>query len=273
MAFRTHVGRHMDLSLLSNRLIIGLTAIAGVAAGVLWWLSSDEFGILWAPVHVFVTWALIRELDPDHQVTAIIGAVIAGLWVLAGFEIVGALAVGGLVVAARLVSNTTGRRPLLSDLIVIGVGAAAISFTAVGWVAGFGLAIAIYVDDRMANEQTTYAPVIAALAALGASGVATLSRVFPQEVPDIRPIFVVAIGILGLVAVVREPEQPTTLVDSRLKTMLDRSRLHASRSMVAVLIFAMAVLSGPDAVATSVLGLSLALVLVYNEVDRLRRRG
>lgn len=273
MALRTHLGRHMDLSLLSNRLIIGLTAISGVAAAVLWWLSNDGPGVLWTPVHVFVTWALIRELDPDHPATAIIGALAAGFWVLAGFEIVGALAVGGLAVAARLVSNTTGRRPLLSDLIVVGVGAAAISFTAVGWVAGFGLAIAIYVDDRMTDEQTAHAPVIAALAALGASGVATLSRVFPQQVPDIRPIFVVAIGVLSLIAVVREPEQPTTLVDSRLKTVLDRPRLHASRSLVAVLTFAMAVLSGPDAVVTSVLALSLALVLVSNEAERLRRPG
>ena len=264
------MGRHMDFGLRSNQLIIGLTAITAVASVVVW-LSSGELGVLWAPVHVFVTWSMIREVDPDHPPVALIGALVAGVWVLAGVDVVGVLAVGGLMVAARLVSNTTGRRPLTTDLVVIVAGATAISFTAPGWVAGFSLAVAIYVDDRMSGEPTTAAAITAAIAALGASGVATLAGAFPREVPEVRPLYVVAIGVLALMAVVREPTPPTSLVDSRLRTILEQPRLHASRSLFAVGVFAISVLMGPDTIATGVIAIALALVLVSNEVERIRR--
>jgi hypothetical protein len=214
---------------------------------------------------------LVREIDPDHQSTALLAALVAGVWVIGGLDIVGALAVAGLLVGARLVSNTTGRRPLLTDLIPIGVFATVIAFTRAGWVAGFGLALAIYVDDRMASEHNSAASITAALAALGASGVATLSRVFPQDLPNVRPLLAVAIGILALIAVVREPEEPESVVDSRLKNRVSQSRLYASRSLFAVLLFAMALLIGPDALAVGPLAIALALALVSNEIERIRR--
>ena len=159
MAFRTHLGRHFDPSSRSNQLLFGLVAITAVASVVVW-LSADDLDVLWAPVHIFLTWAMIREVDPDHPPVALMGGLVAGLWVLSGLGVIGALAVGGLMVAARLVSNTTGRRPLITDLITIGAGATVISFTVAGWVAGFSLAVAIYVDDRMSGEPTTAAVTI-----------------------------------------------------------------------------------------------------------------
>lgn len=270
MEIRTHVGRHMDLSRPSNRAIVGLSGMALIAAVILW-LNDDSYAVLWAPVHTFLAWAVVREIDPDHEIPALIAAVVAGVWVLTGLEVVGALAVGALLVAARLVTNTTGRRPLLTDLIPIGIFATAIAFSSAGWVAGFGLALAIYIDDRMAPEQKGVAAVIAAVAALGASGVATLSRVFPQDIPDVQPLLVVAVGLLALITVIREPVEPVSLVDSRLKNRISQSRLHASRSLFAVLLFVMALLIGPDAVAVGPLAVALALALVSNEVERIRR--
>lgn len=272
MAFRTHVGRPMDLSYRSNRFVIGLAVMTLVAAVVIW-LTSDDSGVLWAPLHTFFVWALGREIDPDHDSTALIAGLIAGVWALAGLPVLGVLAVVGILLAARLVVNSTGRRPLVSDLIGLGVLATAVSFTTAGWVAGFGLAIAIYIDDRMADEQTTTGAMTAVLAALGASGVASLSRVFPQEIPSIRPLFVIAVGVLGLIAVVRDPTPPTTLVDSRLKTPIDRARLHASRSLTGVLLLGAAFLLGPDAVAVAPLAVTLALGLATTEVVRIRQES
>lgn len=272
MAFRTHVGRHMDMSRPSNRAIVGLTGVALVAA-IAVWLTGGPLDVLWAPVHTFVTWSLVRELDPDHEWPALTSALIAGLWVIGGLEVVGVLAAAALPVAARLVTNSTGRRPLITDLIPIGIFATAIAFTRAGWVAGFGLAIAIYIDDRMATEHNSAAAIIAALSALGASGVATLSRVFPQDIPDVRPLLAVAVGVLALIAVVREPEEPVSLVDSRLKNRISRSRLHASRALIGVLLFGLAVLTGPDAISLGPLAIALALALVSNEIERVRRTG
>src|SRR5690606_22151802 len=53
---------------------------------------------------------------------------------------------GALILATRMVLNSTGRRPLITDLVVMGLFATAIAFTRVGWIGGVALAIGIYVD-------------------------------------------------------------------------------------------------------------------------------
>ncbi|MFV1962710.1 MAG: hypothetical protein ACC658_12875 [Acidimicrobiia bacterium] len=271
MAFRSHVVPGFDLSSLSNGLMSGLVAVTG-AAGVAVWTNGAEIAVLWAPVHTFLVWALVRELDPDHNSTALVAGFVAGLWIVVGFDVEGILPAIGLLLAARVVVNTTGRRPLVWDLAALGVLAAAISFTAAGWVAGFGLALAIYIDDRMEQRHTTAGAVTAALAALGASLIATLSQVFPQQMPDIRQLLVVIIGVLALMAVVREPEPPTSLVDSRLKTPISQDRLHAGRGLIGVLVFGAAFLAGPEAAALGPTVIALTLVLISNEIERIRRR-
>lgn len=271
MAFRSHVVRGFDVSSLSNRLMFGLIAVTGVAS-VAVWMNGGEIAVLWAPVHSFLLWALVRELDPDHESTALAAGLVAGLWILVGFDVGETLPAIGLLMAARVVVNTTGRRPLVSDLVALGVFAAVISFTAAGWVAGFGLALGIYIDDRMAQKHTTAGALTAALAALGASVIATLSQVFPRQMPDVSRLLVVIIGVLALIAVVREPESPTTLVDSRMKTPISQDRLHAGRGLIGVLLFGAAFLTGSDAAAMGPTVIALTLVLVSNEIERIRRR-
>lgn len=261
----------MDLSLWSNRLILGMTGAVLVAAAVIWRMGGPVTVFL-APLYTFGIWSFGREIDPDHNWTALVGGAAAGLWVLAGFDVINLFAVVGLVVAARLVVNSTGRRPLTSDLVVIGLYATLISTSPDLWVAGFGLAVAIYVDDRMTGEPTTVGAVIALLAALGSSGVASLSGAFPQALPEIRPLFVVAVGVIGLIGVVREPPQPTSLVDSRMRTPISQPRLHAGRSLIGVLLFVTAFLLGPDAIAVGPVALTLAMALAMTEVGRIAAR-
>ena len=271
MAFKSHVVRGFDVSSLSNRLMFGLIAITGVAS-VAVWISGGDIAVLWAPVQTFLVWALVRELDPDHDSTALFAGLVAGLWILAGFDVGGTLPAIGLLMAARVVVNTTGRRPLVWDLAALGVFAAVISFTAAGWVAGFGLAIAIYIDNRMAQKHTTAGALTAALAALGASAIASLSQVFPQQMPDISQLLVLMIGVLALAAVVREPKPPTSLVDSRRKTPISQDRLHAGRGLIGVLVFGAAFLAGSDAAAMGPTVIALTFVLISNEIERIRRR-
>lgn len=245
-----------------------MASIAGLAV----WLTGGEMTALWAPVHTFLAWALVRELDPDHESTALIAGFATGLWILGGFQVVGALTLLGLMLAARVVVRTTGRKPLVTDLVMLGLFAAAISFTVTGWVTGFGLAVAIYIDDRMSREPGTAAALTAAFAALGSSVVATLNQVLPQQMPDIRPLLVVGVGVLALIAVIREPEVPTSLVDSRMKTPIGQARLHTGRGLVGVLMFVATFLVGPNALAMGPVVIAVALVLVSNEIERLRRR-
>jgi len=272
MAFRSHVVRSLDLSLPSNRLVIGL-GMVGLAAATAVVLTGGPMSVWWTPVYIGLIWALGREVDPDHESTALTAAIGGGLWVLAGFDTSAMPALLGLMVAGRLVLNSTGRRPLLTDYIGMGVIAAAISFTLLGWVGGFGMAVAMYIDDRMAAEHRQMSVFSAALTALAASAVVTASRAFPQEVPDARSAVVIGIGLVALIAVVREPEAPVSVVDSQMKNLLTLDRLHATRAMIGVLIFLAAFLNAPDSAAMVPAAAVVALALIANEVERIRRRG
>lgn len=270
LMFRTHVGRGLP-SPGPTRLILVLVAAAAVGA-VTVWATGGPAQTLWAPVHVYVTWVLLREIDPDHDWTAILAGLAAGVWALFGLEIAGALAIGAMAIAARLVLNSTGRRPLTTDLVVIALGATIVSYTTIGWVAGFGLAVSIYVDDRMATKQTSPAVAAAAMGALGTSLIATASGAFPQQLPEYRPLLLVALGVVSLIAVIREPEPPTSQVDSKRKNFMETRRLHGARSLIGVLLFVAAFLAGAEAVAMVPAAIGMILALISNELERVRRR-
>jgi hypothetical protein len=151
--------------------------------------------------------------------------------------------------------------------------ASVVSFTALGWVFGFGLAIAIYLDDRMAEFHKGQATVAAIGAAVGASLVATLTDAFPQSLPEIRPSLTLALGILALLAVLREPLDPVSLVDSRKKTPLRKDRLHVARTLIGLLAFFGSLVGAGEITAEVTVALTLALALGSDELERIQRRG
>ncbi len=255
-----------------NRLLFLLMGGFAVAA-VVSWAGGASIDTLWAPAHVFVVWALVREIDPDHDWTALMSAAVAGWWVIAGHPTASALAIGGMMLAARLVLNSTGRRPLLTDLVFVGVYATAISFTRVGWVAGFGLAVGIYVDGRIAEGSNPASVAAAVLTGLGTSVVATAAGAFPTQVLEVQPIAVTVVGFVGLLAIIRPPPQPFSRVDSRMRWRMDPDRLHGARALLALLLFASALLSGGEVETLTPVALGLVLALAAAEVERLRRPG
>jgi hypothetical protein len=271
MVFRSHLTRGMDPANYWNRAILILAPMFG-AGGVVVGLARE--GSAWPGVEAagaaFALWALTRELDPDRQSTALIAALAAGSWALAGFQ-VELLAMGGFVVMARILSETTGRRPLTTDLVVVAIAATAISFTPLGFATAFGIAVAIWVDERKAEEHNRQHIWMAPITAAGATVVASLTGTFSGGLPDLQPPLILAYVALALVAVVREPPQPTTLVDSRRKTFLRQDRVHAARAAVALVIVVGALISGPDALALAPLAAALALALGSSEVERRAR--
>jgi uncharacterized membrane protein YedE/YeeE len=272
MAFRSHVTRPLDPRSASNVAISGLTLVAAAAGGVIA-LTADRNLLLpiLAAGATFLSWALGRELDPDHESTGLLAAIPSGALVLLGFDISILVTVAALM-SARLLVESTGRRPLPTDMAAMVVLASSVSFTALGWVFGFGLAVAIYLDDRMAEEHSNRAVVAAVGAAVGASLVATLTSAFPQALPEIRPPLTLALGLLALFAVLREPLDPVSLVDSRRKTPLRRDRVHVARTMVGLLAFFGSLIGGVAITAEVIVALTLALALGSEEWERLRRR-
>lgn len=268
--FRTHIGRPVDLRLGSNRLMVGLTVVMAIAGAVLW-LTEGPSNSWVAPAHTFVFWALVRELDPDRHWTALVAGAVAGTWLLLGLDTTNLFAIGGLLLAGRLVLNPVGLRPLVSDLVAMALAATVVSFSPAGWVAGSGIAVAIYVDARFAGE-THRAPMLAAMAAaLGASVVATLTDALPQSIPNIDPLIVSALGLMALIIVVRDPLPVLSPVDHNEEKLMETGRLHATRVLLVVLVFIAAVLAGDAATALVPVVITFALVLASEELKRIRR--
>jgi hypothetical protein len=254
-----------------NRSVLALSALAGIVGAYLT-LAQDAEPLLaiGAAGTAFLSWALAREIDPDRQIPALVLAVVGGAWALLGFE-TAILPFTALLMSARLVVETTGRRPLPTDLAGLAVLASIVSFTPMGWVMGFGLAVAIYVDARMAEEPNR-ATLFAALAgAIGSSVVASLSGTFPRTLPTVDPLVMAALGVLALIAVLREPLEPVSFVDSRTKKFLRRDRLQAGRALAAILVFLGALVSGAMAPAVVPMTLVVASALGSTEVERLQR--
>lgn len=270
MAFRSHLGRSLDLRLRSNQAMVGLVAIASLVALVLW-LGGESATLFLAPAHVFATWALVREIDPDHQWTALVAAASAGAWVLAGLPVLSILPLGGLVGASRLISATTGRRPLIGDLVVMTIGGIAIGFTVAGWIAGFGIALALYLDDRRTPASRGVQVAAATVTAIGTTVLASAVEAFPKTLPEIIAWIVIVAGGLAVALVAREPPIPVSRVDARYAAPLDHDRLHVSRAVTGMLAFAMSVFTGTEALGLSPLLVALALVLVSGEMTRRRR--
>lgn len=271
MDFRSHLGRPFDLRHRSNLVLAVIVVLAGAAAVVLW-MSGDPGAVLVAPVHVFFIWALLREIDPDHQWPAMVGSVVAGVWVLQGMAITSVWAPGGLILAARIATSTTGRRLLPVDLGVASAIGIAIGFTVQGWAAGFGIAIALYLDNRFRGENRFPAIAASAITAIGTTVVATAAGAFPDTVPDVIPYLAMVAGVAALVLLVREPAVATGRVDARHAAFIDQARLHVSRSIIGVLVFLMTILTGVDADGLVIVMAALWLAVLSNEIELIRRR-
>ena len=246
-----------------------------LAAGValLRWLGGEQGSLLLAPVFTFLTWALLREIDPDHPWSAILAGVFAGGWVLTGGSVMSAWAVAGLLVATRIVAASTGRRPLGTDLAVVTVVGIAIAFTVEGWLAGFGVGLAIYIDDRFRQENRMAAIAAATLTAVGATIVASLNSAFSERVPEVIQYLAVTAGILGLILLIREPAIPISQVDARHAAFFEQDRLHVCRALAGVVVFLMTLLIGAEGQEAVVLIVAVALAVVSNEIELVRRRA
>lgn len=272
MAFRTHLGRSLDVGHRPNLVLVVLTGTTAVISLILW-LNGAEIGIMLAAAHVFVAWTLIREIEPDQEWVALVGAGLAAIWVLRGGDTMSALVLGVVMVSARIVSETTGRRPLPTDLAVVALAGIGIGFTPIGWIAGFGMAIALYLDDRLSGEGRAIQVWAAVATAAGTTIVGAVTGALPRTLSGLVPYLAISSGLIALLLVLREPPEPTSVVDARHGAPLRKERLHWSRSLVAIEIFAMVLVSGATATAMIPAIAALSLALIASELGRATQQG
>ena len=173
----TSIGRPVDFNYPTNRAIGILSIVVLVATTLLQLFAGKDLFVAWfwgvgAGLTVFLAWALGRELDPDHDLSAFAAAGLAviGLFVF-GLANLGRLF--WLLLAVRVVNRTTGLPATITDsLAVAGLG---------GWLVfngnwGFGVltVVAFLLDNQLApphRQQIIFA---------GLSALSTLAIVILQ---------------------------------------------------------------------------------------------
>lgn len=121
---RSGNSRGFDPTLLSNRFVLGGSVVAGVTGGVSALVAGERFveAVGWGVASgggFFIAWALARELHPDRPWVATVAALLAPAFLL--LDRPSLLSSGGVLLVARIVAGTTGRRFQWVDALVLTV--------------------------------------------------------------------------------------------------------------------------------------------------------
>jgi hypothetical protein len=156
--------RRLDFTYPTNRLIIVLAIGTGILFGG--WFMLIHHTHLWEAIEAgfiggaggFLAWALSRELDPDHDLSAFVstGLVVVLLFGQVLAESLHTLDIWGLVVVlflCRFLSRIKGLRGSITDsLVLLGVMVIAVSL-GTPWVLGIMVAAGFGLDARLDAKQ------------------------------------------------------------------------------------------------------------------------
>jgi hypothetical protein len=178
----TAIGRLLSPRVPTNVAIVLLTVLVTAGAAAWQWLDGAPLldGALWgigAGLAVFLAWVLARELDPDHDLSAFVGAGLA-LIALPALGLPQLLPLFWMVVAVRVINRTVGlpARPLDSlALLALGLW---LTWQA-GWLYGLLTAGALFLDGWLVPRLRRH--LLLATAMLAATVVlALLGATVPQ---------------------------------------------------------------------------------------------
>jgi hypothetical protein len=148
----TTVGRTIDLRYPTNRAIAIVTGVV-LAVGTIFqlysgkgWVQSVVWGIN-AGLAVFLTWALCRELDPDHAMSAFVaaGLTLTGLlyWGLPRLSVA-----FWLILVARVVNRSTGLPAGILDSLAVPAMGIWLSLDG-NWAYGAISVLALFLDCQL----------------------------------------------------------------------------------------------------------------------------
>lgn len=148
------LNRPIDPRYATNLAILLLASLIGSVSG-LGMLGAGEslaaaFGEgFYVGAAIFFSWAICREVDPDHEYSAFVAAGLAGLahWQFGTANVLGLLA---FVSAARLVNRVTGQKIYVLDL-TLPVGSAVWLATRGEWLYLVMVGICLLLDARLPN--------------------------------------------------------------------------------------------------------------------------
>ncbi len=234
MEFRKMSGlaRPIDWNYPTNRLIIILTVVSGILFGVSSLVDGNGFveaGVdgFWTVAAMFSAWALAREIDPDHEYSAFIGAVAAPFLVS---DSLGLSAIAMLVLFSRLVSRSTGFKATLPDSIALLVLVTLALFISNPWVIGLMATLAFLLDARMENPNPRH--LLFAGIALLITAAAVIQGSGELSLPDGLYLTGSVVITIAFLATILTTRSITTLPDYRKKAPLDTQRVQATMGLV-----------------------------------------
>lgn len=152
----TAIGRLIDVEDSTNRLILTISFLASLL-GLSWELILGKSffpSALWgigAGFAIFFTWALAREIDPEHSLSAFPGIVLTflGSLILGLPDLIKLL---WILIIARMLNRTTGLPAKVTDSLVIVLLTGYLVWQA-NWLFGFFAAVAFFLDSFLPNSR------------------------------------------------------------------------------------------------------------------------
>jgi hypothetical protein len=191
---------------------------------------------------LFLAWALGRELDPDHDLSAFVGAALAVAGLLA-FGMPSLILILWLLLALRVVNRTVGlpARPL-DTLGVLGLGLW-LSWQG-NWLVGVITAV-IFLLDGLLAQPLRYHLAVAGLALVAAVGLGLAQGAIAVESGLTVPLALATVVMSALFVIVIATTRPVTTICDATAAPLVAARVQAAQSLALVLALLAAWLQGP----------------------------
>jgi len=209
--------RLIDPSYPTNRAIAALT-MAVIAGGIVLQLIAGEEliqGASWgisAGLAVFLAWALGRELDPDHDLSAFVATGLALIGLLL-FDLPNLMALFWMLLLLRMVNRTTGLpAQILDSLLILGLGSWLTWQRS--WIYGLMTGLAFLLDSRLSSPHRQHL-FFAGIALLASVILYSVSGGMPGEgKPSLLAILVVSGMSVLFVPVIVASHQLSTVGDA-----------------------------------------------------------
>lgn len=242
IAMQSPLGRPLDFRYRSNLAVVVLAALAAIVATIYNSVATDPLASPgWAVgAAVFLAWAIGRELDPDHNSSAMVGAVVGGL--AATFGRPSLFLAFGVLTGVRLIAGTVGIAMGRSD---------AIAAVAIGAILGLSWDSVVAVPVLVAGVVVSGGlrrPLLTSVAILASAGVALLIAQPQYEWVGVSTGSLVLLAA-GLTAVVTglDPKPPQSRTDIG-QSEISRQRVILARIAVGVAVALVFAVRGGDGV-------------------------
>jgi hypothetical protein len=227
----TAVGRSVDPRYPTLRAIGALSLVVGAAGAVAKLLTgaslleSASWGV-GAGFAVLLSWALGRELDPDHDLSAFVGA---GLTIAAllFFDLPALMVILWLIVSLRVVNRTVGlpARPL-DSLALLGLGGW-LAWQG-HWIAGVMTAVAFLLDGLLASPLRIHL-VLSGVAFAGTVVLSIFHGDIAMEGGPTLPVAISAAVMAGLFLIVIATSRKVQAEGDATGEQLDAGRVRAAQ--------------------------------------------